>query len=137
MLEFYNKIVIKIDRNDHQLLFHMEDGSQFLMLHEQDCCESVTLDDICGDLTDLLDSPILKFEEVTDSGRRDDYDSYTWTFYKISTEKGYVDLKWYGTSNGYYSEGVNIKQVKDPDPIQIQRSKKIQNLLKKNQKNSN
>jgi len=128
--EIYNRIVIRIDKTDDELLFHLDDGSRWKMYHRQDCCEYVTLDDVCGDLNDLLDSPILKFEEVYQYSNKNDSNSFTWTFYKIATIKGQVDLKWYGTSNGYYSESVNIEQIKDPDPIEIQRSKKIKNLLK-------
>jgi hypothetical protein len=35
------------------------------MFHSQDCCESVSLDDISGELADLVNSPITKAEEVT------------------------------------------------------------------------
>jgi len=75
------------------------------MYHEQDCCESVSIDDINGDLDDIMNSPILLAEEVINSGENE-WGTETWTFYKLSTIKGTVVIKWYGESNGYYSETV-------------------------------
>lgn len=88
------------------------DNIIYLMYHIQDCCESVSVDDIVGDINDIIGSEVLKAEESTSTTDEpiDGYvdDSYTWTYYKIATKKGYVDIKWFGTSNGYYSESVNI-----------------------------
>ena len=95
---------------DGEVVFVTTDGERYRMYHEQDCCESVSLEDIVGDLQDLVGSEILIAEEVEGESPTDfeEYESHTWTFYKFATRKGYVDLRWLGSSNGYYSEGVSF-----------------------------
>jgi hypothetical protein len=91
-----------------------EDGEVYVMYHSQDCCESVGVDEVSGDLNDLIGTPILAASEDTnsDTSRKEDYDdSFTWTFYNLSTIKGHVQIKWYGSSNGYYSESVDFEKI--------------------------
>lgn len=107
-----NRVIEKIDRNGNEsLIFRLKDGDIFKMYHIDDCCEDVYLDDIIGDLNDLIDSPIIMAELSTNSGDLEDYSSYTWSFYKLATIKGYVTLRWYGESNGYYSEEVEFEKI--------------------------
>ena len=100
-----------VNEHDDQLIFAADDH-YIVFYHSQDCCEHVVLDDIVGELTDLIGNPITLVDE---SSNQSDYsewgDSQTWTFYKFATIKGYVDVKWHGTSNGYYSERVDVVKV--------------------------
>ncbi len=108
------KTLSKIREDSAELVFICEDGEKYMMSHIQDCCESVFIEDISGDLQDLVGSPILIAEEVYEDNRGplNGYDeSYTWTFYKFATVKGYVTVRWYGSSNGYYSESVNFDRI--------------------------
>lgn len=90
------------------IFFVCDDGTIYKMYHEQDCCESVDINDICGEVDFLLNTPITLAEEVVQDGGENDYGSSTWTFYNFGTVKGYVTIRWYGESNGYYSESVSF-----------------------------
>lgn len=96
-----------------EIYFVTTDNEVYRMWHDQDCCESVQIEEICGDLNRLLHSPIGLAEEVTNTSddAKDEDDSFTWTFYRLATNHGFVTIRWYGTSNGYYSESVDFDRV--------------------------
>lgn len=102
-----------IEEGHDEILLTTECGKQFKMYHEQDCCESVYIDDVCGDVDDILNDEIMHAEERSnnpDTG--EDFESVTYTFYDIQTSKGSLNIKWYGESNGYYSESVDFVEGK-------------------------
>lgn len=103
---------IEVTRGDEdQILFVTTEGNRYCMRHDQDCCESVTIEDICGDTESLIGHVLVMAEERGHSGGSNDVDSYTWTFYILATDRGSVTSRWYGTSNGYYSEAVSLYEV--------------------------
>jgi hypothetical protein len=112
--DLIGKIITKFDIIDNeQISIVTSDGSYYEIYHEQDCCENVSIEDINGDIEDLKNSPIIIAEEVTSDENpigivKEYQDSFTWTFYKFATIKGYVTIRWYGESNGYYSESVDF-----------------------------
>ena len=115
--DLVGKILINVENiDDEKIVFTLETGEKYKLFHWQDCCENVYVESIVGDLSDLIGSPILVAEEATNSDPQPGqevpkYDSFTWTFYKLATRKGYVDIRWYGTSNGYYSESVSFEKA--------------------------
>lgn len=97
-----------LEKGSDEVVFQFSDGS-LTFWHMQDCCESVCLEEFDLDV-DLSGSVILSAEEIEGESASDDdiYESYTWTFYKIETTKGGLFMRWLGSSNGYYSEAVDL-----------------------------
>lgn len=118
--DLINQTLISIERvgsvDDHseQIVFTTDKGRIYKLCPNQDCCENFYIESIVGDLEDLIGTPIVKAEEVSSDDEppmKGSEESYTWTFYKFATLKGYVDIRWYGSSNGYYSESVSFCEV--------------------------
>lgn len=119
-------ILDEVRVSDNEIQFDTVCGRKFRMYYEPDCCASCDIESIVGDINDLLGTPIVVAEEVTSSDRYPpgyigplapnsndewDYESHTWTFYKIDTWRGGVTIRWFGSSNGYYSETATFEEI--------------------------
>ena len=88
----------------------VEDTGVLTFKHEPDCCEKVVLvvddkDDFFG----LKGATIIGLELAESGVKRevkDEFvgDSETWTFLRLCTSQGPYTFRFYGSSNGYYSE---------------------------------
>ena len=102
----FTKVYKKDD--DSELTFELSDGGKYVFYHEQDCCETVEITDIVGDLQDLAGSPIVSaFERTYDMGGA--MGTSTWTFHNFVTLNVWVTVRWFGESNGYSSESVSLR----------------------------
>lgn len=120
--DLVGKTIVALEKEgDSKLRFYCGDGSIYEMYHIQDCCEKVFLEDVDGELAHLVGHEII-VAEARYSGQNPpgvvpeyEQDSFTWTFYTIRTNRDSVTLRWYGESNGYYSENVDFELVKFPN----------------------
>jgi hypothetical protein len=108
--QMIGKTPVKIYECPHgeEIVFTFSDGSKAKFYHEQDCCESVIIEDVNGDWNDLIGNPLLVADERISHDEPNGYDSDTWTFYTFRGIGGSVDVRWHGSSNGYYSESVHF-----------------------------
>jgi len=109
-------VLTQVDVTYDEIVLHTADR-KFKLYHPQDCCESVYINDVVGEWSDLIGNPLLVAEEsssdVNPEGVTMEYQEvFEWTFYKFATIKGSVDIRWYGESNGYYSTSVHLEEVK-------------------------
>lgn len=100
---------VELDKDENFIVF-VSDDNVYYLCHEQDCCEDVYIESVVGDLQDLVNTPIINASESCSNVDSENYNSVsaTWSFYHFATIKGYVDVRFYGESNGYYSEDANL-----------------------------
>lgn len=115
--EFKGKTPIKIEvfkntgtTDGDNIVFCFSDGSTYKMYHQRDCCEDVWIQDVTGDIQKLVGWPLLSSKEVSYK-ENDCSGSTTWTFYHLRCQIESVTIRWNGSSNGYYSESVDIEKT--------------------------
>lgn len=125
-MELEGKTITKIEgleKWSYEVTFYCSDGSVFKMYPADDSflygnAIDISIEEITGDIDCLIGSPVLK-AEVRRSEKKGGHvkgnrwdDPEVWTFYTLATVKGYVDIRWYGTHNGYYSAEVSFWKEK-------------------------
>lgn len=92
--DLIGKKIINIEglsKGSEQVTIYCEDHTYMMMGKIDDHVNESIIDDVIGDVNDLLGSTILIAETTQGSDSL-----HNWTFYKISTRNGYVDIRWYG-----------------------------------------
>ena len=88
---------------DYDTIIFENKNEAYKLYHPQDCCEIVEIEDIDGDIQRLVGQEIIDASERYEEGD-DDEDGGTWSFYVIRTNLDSVTIRFYGSSNGWYSE---------------------------------
>lgn len=108
---------IDTDGSD-EIMLTTASGRKIKIYHEQDCCETVRIEDTKGNWHDLIGKVIVEaVHDVNPSGESEpEYtDSWTRTNLVFKVDDATVISKWIGESNGYYSESVDIKEINFKD----------------------
>lgn len=100
--------VVGCERESECVSFVTDRGT-LRLLHRQNCCERVYLEDANGDIADLIGGVVSVAEERSNQkGERGECRT-KYTFYSIRTTKGDLDLRWIGKDNGWYSVSVDAE----------------------------
>lgn len=105
--------VFESSSNDNEYVSFIANDSDFeyeyILYHDANVTNSVCIEDITGNIIDILDSIILlaesSFSEKINKGDTttwggDILASERWTYYRLNTSIGSVTIKWHG--NGTY-----------------------------------
>lgn len=111
--ELIGHTITDIGQDGDGINFTLQNGTRCRLYHDQDCCESVSVESINGALCSVVGSPLVVATEEVDGTTpppESSYapESYTWTIYTLATEKSRVVIRWFGESNGYYPEDVRF-----------------------------
>lgn len=105
-------------KGSEEIIFTLDDGRKFQLFHDDECCETVFIEDIDNDPKVLLNSEVLLAEVIMGKGLQSldgEDESFTWVFYKLITINGGITIRWYGESNGNYSEEAKFMELIDDD----------------------
>lgn len=112
--ELVGETLAFIDASEGEILLTTQSGRRIRIHHEQDCCETVRVEDTQGNWHDLIGKVIIEAtEDVQPQGDPppEYQDSWTRTTLIFKVDDATVISKWIGESNGYYSESVDIEEL--------------------------
>ena len=108
--DMVGKRLVKIDGatpSSECVTFRFDDGTAWQSMHMRDCCESVSVHRVDGNIEELLGKHVTFADETSESNvdPPGEYnDSWTWTRQRITAGDARVVIVWLGESNGYYGE---------------------------------
>ena len=106
---------IDTDDKNEEIMLTTASGRRIKIFHSQDCCETVRIEDTEGNWHDLIGKVIIEASaDVQPEGDPPpEYpDSWTRTALTFKVDGATVISRWIGESNGYYSEDVDLEDIK-------------------------
>lgn len=111
----FNKTIVKIEgaeEESEEIFFIMSNGDVLRMYHEVTLWEDVRIEDIGGDINNIIGVPIKESIVIIEEGDLDYGCTYTRTWFQFLTDKGYVAIRWKSLSDGCCSESVDYDLIK-------------------------
>ena len=106
---------IDTDEENNEIMLTTKSGRIIKIFHYQNCCEYVSIEDTDGNWHDLIGKVIIEatHDEFEKGEPEPEYPDYSWTrtSLKFVVDDATVISKWIGSSNGYYSETVDIQEI--------------------------
>lgn len=105
---------VDVEKGEHFLRF-ITDAGPVVLVTDGDCCSETWFADITG-FDALIGSPVLAVEEpdmpaLPDGDKRSRQEFDQQYGIKITTAKGYCDIVYRNSSNGYYGGGCSVGNV--------------------------
>jgi hypothetical protein len=108
------EVLTHVDDCDDEILLTTESGRRIIIKHEQDCCESVHIEGIEGEWHTLIGKVIVEAKnEIASNDCGECGESCTHTELTFKVDDATVISRWIGSSNGYYSEAVELYELID------------------------
>ena len=113
-LNLVGEVIVAIDGavvGSGKITIKTKSGRTFVMHHEQDCCEDVSVQVVHGNVQDLIGKGVSRVEEKIIEGypSRESATKTIFAIYSASAWSALV-IEWLGESNGYYSESVSFQE---------------------------
>lgn len=126
--EIENKRIAHIIQTEKCIEIHFDDATVYLLTHAQECCEDVYIESVDPDFEKDEGARLLRLEEYLAEAEN----KPTYTFYRIITDKMTYVVRFFGESNGYYSENASVYAVyESEDPNFSAKVKRIDKIFKR------
>ena len=96
---------------ENEVLLTFVSGKRVKICHFQECRESVVIHGVSGNVANLKGKALIECLHEVDESNPLDVDSSTITKITLKTADDCAIIRWYGTSNGYYGEGVSFEDL--------------------------
>lgn len=106
---------ILVDSSRDEIYFETDNNKTILMFHNPSCCENVNIY-LYQDLTCIINNTIEHVDEFVSDESYDktieqDHEDFMWTFITFHCNHKTARIVWFGSSNGYYDMGVELKYI--------------------------